>query len=57
MKTDQSTEELYECPECGLHYTSESTMQKCAAWCAENKTCNIEITKESEESKKQTQEK
>lgn len=41
----------YECPECGLHYEDESTMKKCEAWCRKNKSCNLEIIKESVEKK------
>lgn len=36
---------LYQCPECGLHYTDEATAKKCAAWCCKYKSCNLEITK------------
>jgi hypothetical protein len=43
---------LHACEECGLHYSSEEMKKKCRAWCAENKSCNLEITKYSEESNK-----
>jgi hypothetical protein len=35
----------YSCPECIMHYLDKDTAQKCATWCKENKSCNIEITK------------
>lgn len=35
---------IYQCSECGLHYTDESTAQKCAVWCKDHKSCNLEIT-------------
>lgn len=46
----------YQCHECGLHYRNKSTMQKCAAWCAKYKSCNLDITVQSVEAQKsQTQ--
>lgn len=36
---------LYQCPECGLHYTSLTAMRQCYAWCSEHKSCNLAITK------------
>jgi hypothetical protein len=36
--------ELYQCHECGLHYTEKETAEKCEAWCKENNSCNLEIT-------------
>jgi len=42
---------LYQCPECGLHYTSKAVAKKCEAWCSKYKSCNLEITKLSEEAK------
>jgi predicted ATP-dependent serine protease len=35
---------LYECPECGLHYTSLQTAKQCDRWCKEHNSCNLEIT-------------
>lgn len=43
--------QLYKCPECGLHYEDEEIKNKCAAWCSENKSCNIEIARNSVEVK------
>ena len=37
-------EKLYECPECGLHYTDSEQAEKCEAWCKEHHSCNLEIT-------------
>lgn len=36
---------LYKCPECGFEYKEKEWADKCEAWCRENKTCNLEITK------------
>ncbi|MCL4392102.1 hypothetical protein M1413_02100 [Patescibacteria group bacterium] len=33
----------YQCEECGLWYTDRKTAGKCQAWCAEHKSCNLEI--------------
>lgn len=44
-------ENLYQCKECGLHYNDKTTAVKCEAWCKERKSCNLEITKHSEENK------
>lgn len=41
---------LFQCIECGLHYKDQALAKKCAAWCSEYKSCNLEITKESIES-------
>ena len=46
-----NNQNLYQCNECGLHYKNKDTADKCEAWCKEHKTCNVEITKESEENK------
>ena len=40
---------LYQCPECGLHYIDEQIAKKCEAWCIEQKSCNLEITRFSAE--------
>lgn len=44
---------LFQCPECGLHYTDEAIAKQCEAWCKQYKSCNLEITKFSEEAKAQ----
>ena len=41
----QTGDELYECPECGLHYKDEAMAKKCAAWCKKTQSCNLEIIK------------
>ena len=41
--------QLYQCPECGLHYTSEEIAKKCEAFCKEHMACSLEITKYSVE--------
>lgn len=45
MQDNDKNNKLYECPECGLHYESEDVMKECEAWCKENKSCNVKITK------------
>ncbi len=44
-------QEKFQCPECGLHYYSNSIAQQCATWCKKHKSCNLEITKHSAEQK------
>lgn len=46
------SEELYECPECGLHYESQEIAKQCEAFCIERNACSIDITKHSIESKR-----
>lgn len=48
---EENRENLYQCPECRLHYKDKELAEKCEAWCKENKTCNVEIMKQSEEHK------
>lgn len=45
------TKKLYMCEECGLHYESEAIKEECRAWCAEHKSCNLDIIKHSTEFK------
>jgi len=47
-----SEEKLYQCQECGLHYNDAETVKKCAAWCSQYKSCNLDITKTSIEAQK-----
>lgn len=35
----------YACEECGLLYRDEAMAEKCQAWCAEHKSCNLDIIK------------
>jgi hypothetical protein len=42
-------QELFECPECGLHYRDEKNAKECEEFCKANKACSIEITKNSVE--------
>lgn len=46
------SEKLYQCSECGLHYTEKEWNNKCELWCGEHKSCNLEITSYAVESKK-----
>lgn len=43
------SKELYQCPECGLHYRDKKRMQQCQEFCSANHACNLEITKYSVE--------
>lgn len=36
---------VFACPECGMSYKDAEWAKKCAAWCKEHKSCNLEITK------------
>lgn len=45
MKSNETADVLYTCPECGFTYAESAWAEKCAAWCKEHKSCNIEITK------------
>ncbi len=38
-------EKVFACPECGMFYKEAEWAKKCAAWCKEHKSCNIEIIK------------
>ena len=33
----------YQCEECGLRYREKDVAERCQAWCAEHKSCNLEI--------------
>lgn len=39
------SEKVFVCPECGLGYKDAEIAKKCAAWCSEHHSCNLEITK------------
>ncbi len=36
----------FQCGICKFSYKTEQKAQKCENWCRENKSCNIEITKD-----------
>ena len=40
-------QKLFQCPECGLHYTDQKIAQACEAWCKEHKSCNLLIMQQS----------
>jgi hypothetical protein len=42
---DNKSERLFVCPECGFSYKDAEWAKKCAAWCKEHHSCNLEITK------------
>lgn len=35
----------FQCEECRLLYAEKEIAEKCQAWCAEHKSCNLEIIK------------
>ena len=39
------TNKVFVCPECVLSYKDAKWAKKCAQWCGENHSCNLEITK------------
>ncbi|MCL5733291.1 MAG: hypothetical protein M1334_01325 [Patescibacteria group bacterium] len=43
--TIKEDDKLYQCPECGMRYREKKWADKCAAWCKEYKSCNLEIIK------------
>jgi len=47
----QTTDKLYQCPECGLHYEEKDWAEKCEAWCKEHHSCNLEIINSAIENK------
>ena len=44
IKTTNLT--YYQCEECGFFYTDKEKSAECEKWCAQNKSCNIEIAKD-----------
>ncbi|MDP3779006.1 MAG: hypothetical protein Q8R30_03135 [bacterium] len=38
-------EKVFVCPECGLEYKDAEWAKKCAMWCKEHHSCNLEIIK------------
>lgn len=42
-------QELFQCPECGLHYTDTKTAAECEAFCKAHKACSLEISMKSVE--------
>lgn len=44
-KNGNTNKRTYICAECGYEYEEKEWAQKCQKWCAEHKSCNIEIIK------------
>jgi hypothetical protein len=42
---NKSSKKVFVCPECNLSYEDAKWAKKCAAWCKEHKSCNLEIIK------------
>lgn len=38
-------EKVFVCPECGMSYKDAEWAKKCASWCREHHSCNLEIIK------------
>jgi len=41
--TTQKDKQYYQCSECGMRYKELEWAQKCEAWCAKHKSCNLDI--------------
>lgn len=44
--------QLYQCPECGLHYRSQQIAKQCEEFCKIHKMCSIEIASQAVENEK-----
>ena len=42
--SNDKSEKVFMCPECGLGYKDAEWAKKCAVWCKEHNSCNLEIT-------------
>ena len=42
---DDKSEKIFICPECNLEYKDAEWAKKCATWCKEYNSCNLEIIK------------
>ncbi len=42
---EKNNKSLCQCEECGLLYTDQETAERCETWCAEHKSCNLDIIK------------
>lgn len=58
-KTNNESDILYKCEECGLEYKEKEWEEKCEEWCRQHKSCNLEIIKHAvkKEEEKQIKEK
>ena len=43
------TNKIFVCPECSLSYKEAEWAKKCATWCKEHHSCNMEIIKHAEQ--------
>ena len=44
---DEQYRAFHVCEECGFAYHEREWAQKCEEWCAEHKSCNLDIIKHS----------
>lgn len=51
MDHGDKPQKVFVCPECGLSYKDVEWAKKCAAWCKEHHSCNLEIIKHAVEEK------
>ncbi|MBS3140703.1 hypothetical protein J4405_00995 [Candidatus Woesearchaeota archaeon] len=42
---------IFVCEECSLSYDNKKLAEKCEAWCKKNSSCNLKITRYSNERK------
>ena len=45
---------VFECPECGLHYEKEETVEACAEHCLTHDACDLELARMSAEARDAT---
>ena len=43
--TENDSDEVYICPECGYEYKEKEWAKKCEKWCRETRSCNLDIIK------------
>lgn len=46
---EQGEEIFFQCEECGFVYKTMEWVEKCEAFCKQNKSCSVEITKHARE--------
>lgn len=52
MKDLNDKDQIYQCPECGLHYRSEEIAKQCEEFCKKHKACSMEIAPHAIENEK-----
>lgn len=39
------SEQIFQCPECGMHYRDETIAKACQEFCSKHKACSLDIAK------------